>query len=418
MYPPNLQTIIIACTKINHIFTSDLLLKRSFRNLIPVWGAVVITLSVLVGCEDGGVVGSAFLPSNPSLRVDTISTLTISTEPLVAYAGNKGFVAMGRYEDALFGTFEAVAMLTPGLISTLDTLTNEYRYGIVLRPTQTYGDTMSTTVFDVYEIQKRWRAQEWRMDDRPVLGSTPITRFELGYTDSLFVELPSSWVERYLSYYQIDATLRDSAYVNSEFGFAFVPVSGNKISYLNSNDNLFLVERADTTNLFSGIRQRASNYNQTAPGVETDHALVIMNDFTKTGTFSFHIDEQVVGAKVVSRAELVFYEDRARLAATLPIGHTRFSNQIIQIFELADDEKEYYITKDPITSVLSSADDGSYRVNITNLVNASIADGGRSFNYYMITDVDNGIIRPNLIMNQNAGLRAPRIIITRVEANQ
>jgi len=393
-------------------------LKRSFRNLTPIIGALVITFSVIAGCEDNGIVGSTFLPTNPALTVDTVATLSLETEPLVSYAGNKGFVALGRYDDALFGTYEAVAMLTPSLLSSPDTLLPDYRYGFVLRPTQTYGDTMSTTVFDVYEIQQRWRAQEWRMDDQPVLGAQPITRFEIGNTDSLFVEMPQEWVNRYLSYYAIDSGLRDSAYVANEFGLAFVPVSGNKISYLSAIDNAFIVERPDTNNVSTTIRQRASNYNLVEPAQNVDGGIIINNDFTQVGKFSFYIDEDVVGAKIVSRAELVFYEDTQLLNSTLPVGHTRYADGLVRVFDLDESEKEFYVTKDPITAAVIDSTDGSYRFNITNLVNGSIAEGGRQFTYYMVTDADNGIIRPNMILNSGSGLKSPRIIVTRVEANQ
>lgn len=379
---------------------------------------MVITLSVIAGCEDNGIVGSTFLPSNPALIVDTVSTLNLETVPLVSYAGNKSVVALGRYEDALFGTYESIAMLTPSLLNSADTLLSDYRYGFVLRPIAAYGDTMSTTTFDVYEIKQRWRAQEWKMDDQPVLGSQPITRFELGNTDSLFVEMPQEWVNRYLSYYEMDSGIRDSAYVASEFGVAFVPVSGNKISYLSSIDNTFIVQRPDTTSVSTTIRQRASNYRLIQSGRSLENAIVINNDFTQTGRFSFYIDENTIGSKVVSRAELVFYEDTELLNATLPVGHTRYSDGIVRIFDLADDEKEFYVTKNPVTSAVIDSMEGSYRFNITNLVNGSIAEGGREFTYYVVTDTDNGIIRPGLILNSGAGLKAPRIIVTRVEANQ
>ncbi len=393
-------------------------MKRSFRNLTPLFGALVITLSLIAGCEDNGIVGSTFLPSNPALTVDTVSTLDLETEPLVSYAGNKGVVALGRYEDALFGTYEAVAMMTPSLLSSPDTLLPDYRYGFVLRPVATYGDSMSTTVFDVYEIQQRWRAQEWRMDDQPVLGAQPITRFEIGNTDSLFVEMPQDWVDRYLSYYAIDSGIRDSAYVAGEFGLAFVPVSGNKISYLSSIENAFIAERPDTNNVSTTIRQRASNYRLVEPSRNLDNGVIINNDFTQAGRFSFYIDEDVVGAKIVSRAELVFYEDTQLLNETLPFGHTRYSDGIIRVFDLEEGEKEFYVTKNPVTSAVLDSTDGSYRFNVTNLVNGSIADGGREFTYYMVMDTDNGIIRPNVILSSGAGLKAPRIIVTRVEANQ
>lgn len=395
-------------------------MKRFNRNLVPLFGALVISIAVFTACEDGGVVGSSFLPPNPTLRVDTITTLTIGTEPLVSYAGAKAFIAAGRYQDQLFGTYEAVGLITPTLIQTTDTLTEDTQFGFVLRPTQTFGDTMSTSVFDVYEIQQRWRAQEWRMDDAPVLAPTPLARFEIGLTDSVFVPLPDSWGAKYRSFYDIEIGVRDSAYVQSEFGFALVPVSGNKISYINASESFLMAVRPDTSNLMSGLRQRASNYRIISPSnAIPDNGVVIMNDFTRTGTVSFDISEEIIGAKIVSRAELVFYEDRQLQRTSLGNGHIRFSNNVLRLFRLTDDEKEYYVTKDASTSAALNDTDGSYRINITPLVNNAISTGERqTFTYYIVTDLDNGIISPKLIMNNNSGLRSPRIIITRSDVNR
>ena len=392
-------------------------MKRFNRNLIPVWGALVITLATITACEDSGIVGTSFIPANPDLQIDTVQTLSITTEPLVSYAGAKLFVAAGRYQDQLFGTYEAVAMLTPGFTPVADSIADDVTFGFILRPTQTYGDTNSTTTFDIYEIQERWRSQEWRMNDTPVLGSAPIASFEIGLTDSLFVPLPDSWKQRYLTYNQLDAADRDSAYIQNEFGFAFVPVSGNKISYINFSESTFTGVRPDTTDLLGIIRQRASNYRLVEESAITvENGIKIMNDFTSTGKISFRIDEQSVGAKFVSRAELVFYENKELLQSSLGTGQTRFSNQIIRLFDLAADEKEYYVTKDATISAVVN-DFGAYKMNITGLVNAALAEGGRDFTYYIVSDQDNGIIRPNYLLNENSGLRAPKIIVTKIQAN-
>ncbi|HAC15714.1 MAG TPA: hypothetical protein DCE78_07195 [Bacteroidetes bacterium] len=392
-------------------------MKRFNRNLIPVWGALVITLATITACEDGGIVGTSFIPANPDLQIDTVQTLSITTEPLVSYAGAKTFAAMGRYQDNLFGTYEAVAMITPGFSPVADSLADDVTFGFILRPTQTYGDTNSISVFDIYEIQERWRSQEWRMDDTPVLGSAPIARFEIGDTDSLFIPLPDSWKQHYLTYNQIAEADRDSAYNQNEFGFAFVPVSGNKISYINITQSLFSGVIADSAQVLGFIRQQASNYRLIEEStVEIEDGVKIMNDFTRTGKISFEINEQIVGAKFVSRAELVLYEDKQLLQSTLGIGQTRYSNQIIRLYDLASDEKEYYVTKDATISAAVN-DNGAYRMNITGLVNTALAEGGRDFTFYIVSDQDNGIIRPNYLLNENSGLRAPKIIVTKIQAN-
>lgn len=393
-------------------------MKLSSRNFIPITGALVISLFAFIACEDGGIVGSSFVPTNPSLEIDTVHINPITVENLITYSGGKTFVAAGRFEDPLFGTYEAIGLLSPSLISIVDTTTEGMEYGFVLRTTATYGDSISSGIFDVYEIKERWRSNEWKSDSQPVLADTPITRFEFSESDSVFVPLPEEWANRYRSYYDIDINSRDSTYVNEMFGFAFVPVSGNKISYINTTFSYFLGVRPDTTNISGTIRQRATSYSiAEPPTVSPGNSVILMNDFSQTGKLEFRIDNSVTNAEVISRVELVLYEDIERLNGTIAFGQTRFNNNLIRFFELDENEKQFYVTKEPSLNAIRSASDGTYRINLTGLANLALADGGRTFTYYLTADLDNGIIRPNLFVNSNSGSRSPKLIITKINQN-
>jgi hypothetical protein len=381
-------------------------------------GALAISFFAFIACEDSGIVGSSFVPTNPTLVVDTVEIGPITVESLVTYSGGKTFVAAGRFEDPLFGTYEAIGLMSPSLISIVDTTTVGIQYGFVLRPTATYGDSISTAVFDVYEIKERWRSNEWKADSQPVLADNPITRFEITEGDSVFVPLPQEWANRYRSFYDININSRDSAYVNQMFGFAFVPVSGNKISYINTTFSYFLAVRPDTTNISGTIRQRASSYRITEPpSVSPGNSIQLMNDFSKTGKMQFTIDNSVTQSEIISRVELVLYEDIERLNGTIAFGQTRFNNNIIRLFELDENEKQFYVTKDASLNAIRRASDGTYRINITGLANLALSDGGRTFTYYLTSDQDNGIIRPNLLVNSNSGARSPKLIITKISEN-
>lgn len=393
-------------------------MKRTSRNFFPIAGALVISLFAFLACEDSGIVGSSFVPTSPSLVVDTVEIGSISVVNLVTYSGGKTLVAAGRFEDPLFGTYEAIGLLTPSLISVVDTTTEGMIYGFVLRPTATYGDSVSTAVFDVYEIKERWRSNEWKSDSQPVLADTPITRFEITEGDSVFVPLPEEWANRYRSYYNININSRDSAYVSEMFGFAFVPVSGNKISYINTTLSYFLGLNPDTTNISGNIRQRASSYRIVEPPtIDPGNNVLLMNDFSSTGKIEFTIDTLITRSEIISKVELVLYEDIERLNGSLGFGQTRFNNNIIRFFELDESEKQFYVTKEPSLNATRSATDGAYRINLTGLANLALSDGGRTFTYYLTSDQDNGIIRPNLLVNSNSGARSPKLIITKINDN-
>jgi hypothetical protein len=142
-----------------------------------------------------------------------------------------------------------------------------------------------------------------------------------------------------------------------------------------------------------------------------------MNDFSKTGKMQFTIDNSVTQSEIISRVELVLYEDIERLNGTIAFGQTRFNNNIIRLFELDENEKQFYVTKDASLNAIRRASDGTYRINITGLANLALSDGGRTFTYYLTSDQDNGIIRPNLLVNSNSGARSPKLIITKISEN-
>lgn len=384
------------------------------RSLLPIFGILAITL--IAGCEESGVVGSSFNPTEPNISVETIAVGQITTVPLISFSGSKANISVGAFDDPLFGTFQAIGLLRPILITRIDSISPTTPFSMKLAITGTYGDTTSAKVveYSVYEIVERWRPNEWKADSQPVLSASPIASFNISDEDTVTFSLPQEWVERYLSVYYLSPDERDTTYSQSIFGFAIVPQNSGKISQINLGASSMNIAITDTTSRTASIGSRATSYTRTGVTNIPASSIEIMNDFSKTGNIRVQLDESIVGSKIITRAELVLYEDTDALDATLGFGEWRHNNNLIRLYQLTDDDKEFYITKDPFTSAIRNDIDGSYRINLTNTVSNIIVRGGDELSVYIVSDSDNGIIRPNLFVNDPNSPRAPKIIVTRI----
>lgn len=377
---------------------------------------MVLAVTALSSCEKGGLVGSSFVKTQPGVTIDTLAVDAITVEQLVSFSGGKPFVAAGRYEDPLFGTFEAIGLITPQLLFSGTIMTDTTRFGLVLRPTLSYGDTSSTVQYELREISRRWRTTEWKSDSIPQLGQL-LTTFEIGDADSIYVQLPAEWGSRYRDIYDLSPGFRDTSYVQEMFGFALVPISGNKLSYINTIESYLLIDKLEANAVSVALRQRASTYRQIAPPtiVRPAENVILMNDFSQTGRVRFDISEEIIGSRIISRVELVIYEDLDLLTSSLPVGNARNSNNFISIFELEEDEKEFFISKEPLLNATRNNRDGSYRVNLTSYTNSVLNRGeATEVVLYILSDTDNGIIRPNMFVSGSHPTRSPKIIITKV----
>ncbi|MCH8495007.1 MAG: DUF4270 domain-containing protein [Balneolales bacterium] len=396
---------------------------RRLKNYLPALGALLIALTVLTSCEESGIVGSSFVTTDPDIIIDTMQAGQIQTESLVTFSGSKVLVATGRFDDQLFGTYEATALLNPAMLASTIEIEDDAEFGLVLKRPSFTGDSTSVNRYQIYEITRRWRGNEWKADSVASLSLSPMLSFEITNEDSIFVPLPSDWTDRYKSYYELESD-RVAQYNENMFGFAIVHESGNRIDYFNTNDSYLYIKNPDvqgedpTVPQTTQIRQRATSYQLVeAPSTPMPaDRIEVRNDFSTTGRLSFTINPDDFPQRTISRAEIVLHEDVDMLNSSLRPGEARSSNNIIRVFELEEDEKDFYITKDAVVNVQRSTD-GRYRINLTTLFNNALREGGREVNLYFISDQDNGIIRPGLFFNENDSERFPQLIITKINPN-
>lgn len=390
------------------------------QNSFPPLGALLLSLVLLSACEESGIVGSSFVSTDPSLQSDTLSLPSIESEQLVTFSGNKANLAAGIFDDALFGQMTATALLNPGIYLGSDSVSADASFNLVLQRSQINGDTLSTNTYALYELTRRWSGNVWKSDSIPPVAPVPLLTFETSSADSISIPLPASWSDRYRSFLDSTSTNRQEAYRDEMFGFAIVPVSGGRIEYFPVTDVFLNIQNPaeqgedDPAPITTGLLQRAISYTTTFPAeLESDTRLLVMNDFSSTAKLTIRLNPDDLPEGLISRAEVVLYDDASQLESSLRPNEVRYRSGAIRLFEIEDDQKEFYITNNPI-SLIQRDEDGRYRIGLTSYLNAAIRDGEEEVVLYFTSDDDNGVISPNLFINATDPEKAPKLVITTI----
>jgi hypothetical protein len=375
---------------------------------------LVGSLLTLTHCDNPGSVGRSFGPKDPSLKLDTIRVTGMTTTTLKAFSGGLQFMSVGTYRSDVFGTYEAIGLIQPILISELDILNSDADMSLRLQFAGITGDTNAVSTFEVYEITRRWRSTTWTLDSLPQLDATFLTTFSVRAEDSVDVSLPPSFRNKYLDYQRDGERNRDSTYLENVFGFAIRGVDNNKIVAVNVAASGMFITQNDTTlnNKFVIFRQSANSL------VHTPSTMVLPSDvtriesnFSQVGKLDLVLSESLIGARFPQRVELVLYEDTLTLAANTPPGHVWMDQFQVPIYLLEDYETNLAIFNNPNIFV-TRLRDGSFRSNLTSFYNSVITQGGQPGEMYFLSHRFNGIIRPRLFFNTSSARRSPALITT------
>jgi hypothetical protein len=397
---------------------------RRLHNLLPVAGALLISLSILTACEESGIVGSSFVTTDPTLSIDTLLLGPIETEPLVSFAGSKTLVSAGSFNDQLFGRLTSTALLNPNLYTGVTAVDPAAQLTLVLVRDQITGDTTQTSTYELFEITRRWRANEWKADSVAQKSLTPLLVFDTSSNDTIRIPLPLGWSNNYKRIVGLDAADRVDVYRDEVFGFAVVHNNGNRVEYFNTNTSFLEIQNPQqqgdeeapvpiAVNMF----QRATSYSVDLPIPDAaDNRVIVMNDFSQTARLTIRLAEDEYPLNNISRAEVVLHEDFEQLQSSLQVNERRYSTGQILIFEIEEDEKEFYITKAPLTTIQRDLE-GRYRIALTAFINNAVRQGREEITLYFVSDQDNGIIRPNMFINAGDPDRAPKLIITTLNPN-
>lgn len=375
---------------------------------------LVGSLLTLTHCENPGSVGRSFGPDDPTLKIDTLRGIGMSTTTLKAYSGNLLYASVGTYQHAVFGTYETTGLFQPVLTPVTDSISPTADFSLRLRLAGVTGDTMAVSTFEVYEITRRWRATTWALDSLPQVEATYLTTFTARTRDSIDVSLPPAFRNKYITYHSNKRSSRDSTYLNEMFGFAIRGVDNNKILAVNSAGSGMFITQNDSTlkNKFVVFRQTANSV------VHTPSAMVLPNDvtqvessFKRTASLDLVLSETLIGSRFPLRVEMVLYEDTLTVVSNTPPGHVWMDQLQVPLYLLEDFETALAIFNTPNLFV-NRAGDGSYRSNLTGFYNSVVTQGRQAGRMYFISHRFNGVVRPRLFFNSTSAQRAPMLITT------
>ncbi len=375
-----------------------------------------------VQCDNPGSVGDAFGPNPSLLKTDTLDVPALQTAALKAYSGNLNYISAGTYDDALFGRFQTSGLLLPGLAGRNDSMQVGARVYLKLFVSSITGDTTANTRFELVEVTRRWRGPTWTLDSTAVTDIAPLGVFfhSPGDGDSLEIDLPSTWVDRYKAIARNTTADNDSLYRTSLFGFLVRSLDDGKILHINAFRSGLHVDNPDTTvrDFRYVIRQSATSLAWTPPATAApDSVSLIDNSFVRTAYVA--LDDPGLGADLVPtqglvRLELEVTADTARMASTLPAGHTRGSSGALAMYVLKASAEAYAITQGPNLS--ANRNGGRYRFNLTNGFLSTVNNGTSFGRIYLIPDTFDGTIRPAALFNHLSPANRPRLLITRLNS--
>jgi hypothetical protein len=405
-------------------------LRASVTRLFTI-AAIIPAAFFFISCEDSGTVGSSFSGSNQIIQVDTLRIDAITPVDLPTYTGDLTNFSAGQYNDPLFGSFRATAIIMPGLPIADRAIGSGDELYLILFPTSIYGDSASTASFDLVEIGERWRGSSWTLDDSPVLTGNVIGSFEVGPSvDSVAVEIDRAWITRYSTFIpEVEGQNRDSTFRANIFGFAIVPTGGNKVVGFSTSQSdaqnitglirSYLYLKQDLSIDDGRISNRSWAYSlehdfSTATIPMPENATPVFNTFKNAFQLDFRIDETILGTKNISRVEVVLYEDTLSLKNSLPQMHTRPKSNRTFIFRLQPGEKNFSVVRSPNDNIIRNNTDASYRFNLLGYTNDILFGTPQQVTFVATSGSNNGLIYPNLIYNTREPGLFPKIIVTKL----
>lgn len=404
---------------------------RVFVKRLLIIAAFLPAALFFISCEESGTVGSSFTGTDQIIQVDTLRIDSITPVDLPTFSGELNNFSAGQYDDPLFGSFRATAILMPGLPLAERAIGSADELYLVLFPSTIYGDTTSTATFDLVEVGERWRGTSWTLADQPVLTGNVAGSFEVGpATDSVAVELSRDWINNYATFItEVEGENRDSTFRANVFGFAIVPTGGNKVVG-------FTARQTDTQNFLNVVRSylllrqtsdeddaRIINRSwafsldhdfSTATVPLPENATPVLNTFRNAFKLDFSIDENILGTKNISRVEAVLYEDTLSLKNSLPAMHNRPASNRTFIYRLQPGEDNFAVVRNPDDNILRNSNDASYRFNLLGYTNDILFGTSPDLTFVVTSGSNNGLIYPNLIYNTLEQELFPKIIVTKL----
>ncbi len=382
----------------------------------------IIILSTFIGCQDPGTLGGGFIDKT-DIDIDTLLITNLTTINQDAYLGRLGRSAIGGYDDDLFGNIESVSFFKPSIFRPADTVVFDastiFKLQLQLQEGEEYGDTTQTGNYSIYRVNSLWRGSAFRnsmsinYDEAEAIGQ--FSDADVDTNGVIEVELSGSWKDDYISFFNEADSIREDLYKRNDFGLAVVPDAGNnKVIYANYTLSNVEAVAEDTTTHF--ILDWGYDLNRTGATIDPDR---IMLQTTFNNILSLDLSSLADEVSDINfiRAELVFNRDTLNLSNTLQQDEVRSPSLGLGMSIGPLDDVAYEIAFGTIDLSAAARDDGTYRYNITNILNSYI-HGDLSINdLYLYLSANQGTLAYTSLYNVGTDPElAPRVILYGLES--
>ena len=403
-------------------------MNRTFQHYTSFFAVLICSVFFgLSSCENPGAVGSGLTQSNADVVQDTLIIDTMQPVDATSYSGGLDFYSAGQYNDPLFGDMKATAYTKPALPSAGDDIifSSEMYMRVIFDENQVYGDTTATQQFDIYRIAERWRGRALKLNDNLQINTNnKVASFSVGpgIEDSLDVQLSQDWVDQYSQYE--DTTNADSLYKYNEFGLAVVPSNNGKLIPLDVSISRFVIRTPQVDTFAVGTEEWAYSLERGAENIPQGSSPLYSTYESVINFDSFQLSDLDLQAPGVSRAILVLHQNQMAMEQSLqsgPSGAVRPEESTV-FLQYADSSNipENIDPGVPANSLskiqgVYSESDGTYRFDVTRLVQNLLRNAVASNQDFFVTFPNNGVVKPSLIYTDPAQTPAdkkPKIIIT------
>lgn len=458
MYQQNLQTTIIKLPEttnnnssgqnvIKLANTRKTIYKSIQRLRTYLFIAATAAFTILsTGCEEPGNVGGRFLDDDANLETNSIAPESVEKYTANTYTGRLRHMAIGQYDDMLFGEFKSTGIIKPAIdttgIGTSITEEQTFKLRLVFSPV-VYGDTLSTAEFDIYRATEIWRGNELRFNQTiPYDETQKVGEFSVTGRETVEVELDHGWVEEYNEFLSYDEDDRNNYYRDNFPGLVIVPAeSNNKVLFAKlrpgsdeEDDDLDFVrfvleddseenggengedDESEDSRPFQRIQDWGSLQSRAEPAGQPE-GIIVHNTLDQLGVMEPAINADRLGSKNLANVQLVFYQDQSQLEGSLPDGHFRPEVSLARIHVIETGNiGDMIFSQSPNFISQLDPDDNSYRFDLTNYANSVLFSTPIAGKFYIAVESINGLVYSTLLFNENAPeeLR-PRILITSVK---
>lgn len=394
------------------------------KGFVSLYISLLTLILVFNGCEDPGSVGSGFI-NEPSIVTDTLTLDNTTSENFIGYTGNFSLFSIGSYSDPLFGDVSTVGLLKPvrsvDIPDSLGIVGDDFsmKLEIQLDSLNTYGDTLSSSEFSIYEVSETWRGNEIKTDSEVAYNSaSPIGSFTIGQEKNIIVDLDETWKDQYYTYFSSTEADADSTYRYEFHGLAIVPQNNtNKISFVSSSASQFLILSPDESDTVSvGLNNWAYllDRNGSTQNAETTSLHTTIEEIMRID-LPLETLKAEYSTKNILSARLLVQENTNDLTSTLAANHTRPNINLLNLHlgTEFDESYEYQLTQPEFSALRDTVETDTYKSNITLLLNNVFYGSEVTDEIYVGIGSLSGVIRSTQVYNGNAPEEfRPKLIIS------